>query len=108
MTQPTPVIYQGHLQIVSDLAVHNKLKEIHLEEFPTAILIAPDVMKLLHDDTDYRDYIQRIHNNHTNGVYYMLPAGTYGASKGYHCNGIRFGSHPSDYISLVNFKQFGE
>jgi len=101
-------LYGSHLQIVHDIEKHNTLKAVQMGIFPTSIIITPDVLKLLHTDIGDRDYIQTIHNNHLDGIFYLLPAGTYGAPEGYHCNGIRYSAYPSDYISLTHIKQFGE
>ena len=38
---------------------------------------------------------------------YVLPVGTYGATKGHCCAGIRYGTEPHEYISLPQLTKEG-
>lgn len=102
-TMSNVVIYGSHLQIVTDRAIHDELKERHLELFPPAIVVTPDVLAL-HHTPRYSNYLQHIHFKSPNTVWYILPLGSYGAIDGYHCNGIRYGLERGDYISLPQIK----
>ena len=97
------VIYSGHLQIIADRERHKQLKAIQLVTYPTSIIVTPAVLQL-HHGIDHSLYLDNIKHVSPNAVWYMLPAGTYGAEDGYHCNGIRYGIELSDYVSLVQIK----
>jgi len=102
-SKDTHIIYDSHLQIVGDRARHESLKAVQKGVYPTSIIVTPAVLQLYHDKY-YVDYTDKIRQESPNAVWYLLPAGTYGASKGHHCNGIRYGLSPSDYASLPQIK----
>ena len=99
----THIIYSGHLQIVADRLHHERLKEVQLETYPTSVIVTPAVLQL-HHDQDFIQYMDKIRQESPDAVWYLLPVGTHGALEGYHCNGIRYGMLPSDYISLPQVK----
>jgi len=98
------IIYNSHLQIVADRERHEGLKAVQLIVYPTSIIVTPAVLQL-HHGIDHTSYLDNIKHVSPNAVWYILPAGTHGASIGYHCNGVRYGTALSDYVSLVNVKQ---
>ncbi len=101
----TCIIYNSHLQIVTDRERHEGgLKKIQLATYPTSIIVTPAVLQQHHEKA-YVNYMDTIKHVNPNAVWYLLPAGTYGAVDGYHCNGIRYGTNLSDYVSLIQIKQ---
>jgi len=103
----THVIYDNHLQIVANRKYHELLKATQKIEYPPSKIVTPAVLQLFHDKAMVA-YIDRIRSNHADAVCYILESGTYGAQEGYHCNGIRFGELPQDYVSLPQIKLTGE
>lgn len=99
----TAIIYGSHLQIVQDRERHEHLKQVQLIVYPVSIIVTPAVLQL-HHQQQYISYMDQIRYSSPNAVWYLLPAGTHGAEEGYHCNGIRYGADPSDYVSLVRVK----
>ena len=97
------IVYDGHLQIVADRKRHEQLKAVQLDIFPTSIIVTPAVLQLHHNIASL-SYLEQIKHSSPNAVWYLLPAGTHGAEDGYHCNGIRYGTEPSDYVSLARIK----
>ena len=99
----TNVIYGDHLQIVKDREAHERLKAVQLIMYPKSIIVTPAVLQLYHAD-DHTQYLDQIKYSSPNAVWYILPEGDCGAGKGYHCNGIRYGSEGSEYVSLTRIK----
>lgn len=97
------VLYGSHLQIVEDRERHEQLMLIQMKTYPTSIIVTPAVLQLYHNQA-YIEYMDQIRETSPNAVWYLLPEGTYGAEEGYHCNGIRYGAEPSDYVSMVRVK----
>jgi len=97
------IIYNSHLQIVTDRERHEQLKAVQLIVYPTSIIVTPAVLQLHHKQA-YISYMDQIRSTSPNAVWYLLPVGTHGAPEGYHCNGVRYGIELSDYVSFVNIK----
>jgi len=102
-TKDTCILYGSHLQIVADRERHEQLKKAQLITYPSSIIVTPAVLQLHHKQA-YINYMDTIRHVSINAVWYLLPAGTYGAPDGYHCNGVRYGIELSDYVSFVNIK----
>lgn len=82
---------------------HEHLKRAQLELYPTSIIVTPAVLQLHHKQA-YISYMDTIKHVSPNAIWYLLPIGSYGAPDGYHCNGVRYGTALSDYVSFINIK----
>lgn len=97
------VVHSNTLQIVDDVPHHQEILAALLLEYPDATIVTPSIINLYHNDA-LRAYMGKVEENHPDAVWYLLPENTYGAPEEYCCNGARYYTSSSDYVSFPQIK----